>query len=442
MDGLMGVMREAWRGVLRYGLPAAVVTAIVALPGAATPDEPETPSERSAPPQSSESDDDSPWRIRIDSDSEEDEAEAADDVDVIQVEAGPDDTGNGSDAPVVDALTASGIPSVALQAYRSAQSTMAVKKPGCGLRWSLLAAIGRVESNHGRFGGAQLRADGTGTKPIRGIPLDGRPGVATIRDTDGGQLDGDARYDRAVGPMQFIPSSWRFAGADGNGDGKKDPDNIFDAALATAGYLCAGDTDLRDPDQRAGAVWRYNHSAEYVRVVLALADEYERGQVPLPPTLPLPPGQPPSLPSPELPPATADPPLGWSSNRIDTSRGTGSTRPTTTTPGPTATGTTSTSTTTTTTTDPSTSTSTSTSTTSTTTSSTTTTACPTTTTAPSSTTSSTTTSSTTTTVPPGCPTTTTTTTSPTTEPSTTSTSSGSSGSSSTSSTDSTSSSSP
>lgn len=46
--------------------------------------------------------------------------------------------------------------------------------------------------------------------------------------------------------MQFIPSTWSNGGpdgtgwgADGNGDGKKDPHNVFDAALAAGGYLCA-----------------------------------------------------------------------------------------------------------------------------------------------------------------------------------------------------------
>jgi hypothetical protein len=175
------------------------------------------------------------------------------------------------------------IPDVALRAYLTAQDTIARDDPGCGLRWSLLAAIGKVESDHGRFGGAVLRADGYGTSPIRGIPLDGRPGVALIRDTDGGQLDGDTVHDRALGPMQFIPSSWRRVAVDGNADGRADPDNIFDAALGAAIYLCAGDANLRDPAHKASAVFRYNHSWEYVTQVLALAIAYEVGfEGPLP----------------------------------------------------------------------------------------------------------------------------------------------------------------
>ena len=156
---------------------------------------------------------------------------------------------------------------------------MAVSDPGCGVPWTLLAAIGRVESNHGRFGGAQLRDDGSATRRIRGIPLDGRPNVALIRDSDGGALDGDTVYDRAVGPMQFIPSTWRAVNADGNGDGFADPNNIFDAAQGAAQYLCTGTSNLRDPARAAQAVRRYNNADSYVRLVLALARMYQTGRV-------------------------------------------------------------------------------------------------------------------------------------------------------------------
>jgi hypothetical protein len=199
-------------------------------------------------------------------------------------------------ARVITTLGESGIPDVALRAYKRAESQLGVRRPSCRLSWTLLAAIGRVESNHGRFGGAQLRSDGSGTRPIRGIPLDGRPHVALIRDTDGGALDGDPTYDRAVGPMQFIPSTWRAVAVDGNGDGQRDPNNIYDAAQGAGGYLCAGGGDLRDPAQAARAVRRYNNADTYVRVVLSLAQQYLTGDVTIVPSSgdPAPNDQPPA----------------------------------------------------------------------------------------------------------------------------------------------------
>src|SRR4051794_24805140 len=109
---------------------------------------------------------------------------------------------------VVSALAAGGIPPVALGAYtRAADASPAA----CHITWPLVAAIGRVESDHGRFAGAVLDADGRSSPRIIGIPLNGL-GTALIHDTDGGRLDGDAVYDRAVGPLQFIPSTWSSHG--------------------------------------------------------------------------------------------------------------------------------------------------------------------------------------------------------------------------------------
>jgi hypothetical protein len=209
-----------------------------------------------------------------------------------------------SSSQVIDSLGQSGIPAAAVNAYVRAEGRLATEDPSCGIRWTLLAAIGRVESNHGRFGGAMLRDDGYPTKPIRGIPLDGRPNVALIGDTDRGRLDGDTRYDRAVGPMQFIPSTWQSVGVDGNGDGRRDPNNLFDAAYGAARYLCDGDADLRNADARAQAVRHYNNADRYVRVVLNLADMYETGAVQRLPAigLPLMEPTPPPRPSPGPPP--------------------------------------------------------------------------------------------------------------------------------------------
>ena len=136
-----------------------------------------------------------------------------------------------SDEEVADGLGGTGIPEIALEAYEDAADLTSIEDPECGVPWSVLAAIGRVESDHGRFGGAQLRPDGYGTKPIRGVALDGGPGIALVRDTDRGSLDGDTIFDRAVGPMQIIPLTWSNVGVDGNGDDRRDPNNIYDRGL-------------------------------------------------------------------------------------------------------------------------------------------------------------------------------------------------------------------
>jgi hypothetical protein len=186
-----------------------------------------------------------------------------------------------------------GIPGIALLAYENAASHLREAKPGCGIDWSLLAAIGRIESGHAR--GGRVDRSGRTLSPILGPRLDGSPGIAPIRDSDGGLLDEDTTWDRAVGPMQFIPSTWATYAADGNGDGQRDPHNIFDAAVGSGRLLCAGDVDLRDPAQRARAVFRYNHSDSYVATVLVWADAYlkrvapvevQPGDAPPPPGLP------------------------------------------------------------------------------------------------------------------------------------------------------------
>ena len=203
-----------------------------------------------------------------------------------------------SPAAAASGLAAGGIPSIARAAYDSAA---AAAPAGCGISWSLIAAIGRVESDHGRFAGAVLRTDGRSTPPIIGIPLDGT-GTALIRDTDGGRLDGDTVHDRAVGPMQFIPSTWARYASDGDGDGNSDPFDIRDAARATARYLCAAGGDLTTVSGQRRAVLAYNHSDSYVATVLTLAARYAGTPAPTVPTDPVPPpSEPPANPAP--PPA-------------------------------------------------------------------------------------------------------------------------------------------
>lgn len=168
-----------------------------------------------------------------------------------------------------------GIPVVAVQAYGYAELVVAETHPECNLRWTTLAGIGRVESAHGSSGGATLLPDGRALPPIVGLPLDGEGGRMLIPDTDRGELDFDTVYDRAVGPMQFIPTTWRFEAVDGNGDGIADVHNIFDAALAAANYLCRG-RNLADATQWREAIHAYNNVTSYVNAVFAAANEYGR----------------------------------------------------------------------------------------------------------------------------------------------------------------------
>jgi hypothetical protein len=192
----------------------------------------------------------------------------------------PAGTDPGSSSPVT--LDSAGIPVRALEGYRKAAALISSADPACHLDWPLVAAIGRVESDHGRDNGNQLDAAGTAQPGIIGIPLDGSNGTARITDTDHGRLDRDTVYDRAVGPMQFIPSTWQFAGVDANGDGVKDPQNIADAATATAVYLCSGSGDLQRPSDLRSAILRYNPSDSYVSMVIAIADAYRHGVTALP----------------------------------------------------------------------------------------------------------------------------------------------------------------
>jgi len=176
----------------------------------------------------------------------------------------------------VHALAVGGIPTAALDAYRSAAARLASAQPSCGVPWALLAGIGRIESNHGRYGGASLTATGESVPHIIGPALDGTR-YDYIADTDGGRLDADPRVDHAVGPMQFIPATWALYGIDGNGDRIASPFNLADAALAAARYLCAAGGDLRTAAGQRRAVLAYNHSDEYLALVLATARAYETG---------------------------------------------------------------------------------------------------------------------------------------------------------------------
>ncbi|WP_405402739.1 lytic murein transglycosylase [Streptomyces sp. NBC_01104] len=185
----------------------------------------------------------------------------------------PNKPGTSTNLPVTGSAE-SGIPASVLAAYKKAQQTIAGTDAACRLPWQLLAAIGKVESGQAR--GGRVDAQGTTFSPILGPALNGQ-GFALIKDTDNGVYDGDSTHDRAVGPMQFIPSTWETWGQDGNADGRRDPNNIYDAALAAGRYLCAGSRDLSLAADLDRAVLSYNHSDEYLRTVRTWFDYYNRG---------------------------------------------------------------------------------------------------------------------------------------------------------------------
>ncbi|RAV33262.1 hypothetical protein CWC39_09425 [Corynebacterium heidelbergense] len=177
-----------------------------------------------------------------------------------------------------------GIPVQALVAYANAESIATQSRPQCHVTWNTLAGLGFVETRHGtyngvRYGAAELNQNGVATPGITGPPLDGN-GFAKIEDTDNGDLDGDKQWDRAVGPLQFIPDSWRRYGVDANGDGKADPQQIDDAAASAVRLLCDFDRDLSTPEGWTKAISAYNLSGEYVRKVRDAAANYALNQRP------------------------------------------------------------------------------------------------------------------------------------------------------------------
>ncbi|MCS0606507.1 lytic transglycosylase domain-containing protein, partial [Streptomyces sp. LP11] len=180
----------------------------------------------------------------------------------------------GTGTPVARGAAEAGIPATVLDAYKRAEAELRTAKPGCNLPWQLLAAIGKVESGQAR--GGRVDANGTTLGRILGPQLDGN-GFALIKDTDHGAYDGNSQYDQAVGPMQFIPSTWAWAGRDGNGDGKSDPNNVYDAALAAGHYLCRNNWDMSGDSGLHSAILSYNNSQDYLNLVLNWLEYYRKG---------------------------------------------------------------------------------------------------------------------------------------------------------------------
>lgn len=158
------------------------------------------------------------------------------------------------------------MPEEHLAGYISGAQTVASEFPSCNIAWNTLAGIGFIESHHGTYGAGE---DGG---RIIGPRLDGSGEFMEIPDTDNGELDGDHEYDRAVGPMQFLPESWGIYGAGG------DPHDIGDAAAAAGRLLCGHDRDLDTADGWSRALFSYNRSEEYMISVRDAAANYALGQ--------------------------------------------------------------------------------------------------------------------------------------------------------------------
>lgn len=170
----------------------------------------------------------------------------------------------------------SGIPARILKAYQVAESKISSIVPQCkGMTWAVVAGIAKIESNHAA--GRSIAGDGTLREPIYGPRLTGSGvggNTSYFADTDHGRYDGDTSTERAVGPFQFMPATWSARGQDANGDGKRDPQNVDDAALTAAAYLCGNGRNLTDSGQLHAAVYSYNASEAYVADVTGWITRY------------------------------------------------------------------------------------------------------------------------------------------------------------------------
>jgi len=187
--------------------------------------------------------------------------------------SGPDVVNAADAAWIARVAAATDIPATALKAYAGVTVEVAAANPKCELSWNTLAGVGWVESRHGMIHGTTLGADGTLSPPLYGVALDGN-GFAHIPDSDSGALDGDASGDRAIGPMQFLPDSWRNWHIDANGDGIENPQNIFDATMAAAHYLCRAAGTLGTQDGWQRGILSYNSSHQYLADVMDAANRY------------------------------------------------------------------------------------------------------------------------------------------------------------------------
>ncbi|MTD59054.1 NlpC/P60 family protein [Amycolatopsis sp. RM579] len=144
------------------------------------------------------------------------------------------------------------IPERALVGYATGELTLRKELPNCHLSWVTLAGIGKASSDHGRFGGDSLDADGVVRKPLAAVPLQGAAG--------------EAASEKRTGPMQLTSPQWQR--------GQGNIQDIDDAAIAAGRALCAGGTDLQAGTQWWNAVAKYRDSDLFRQQVLGNAQLY------------------------------------------------------------------------------------------------------------------------------------------------------------------------
>ncbi|HMY09905.1 MAG TPA: lytic transglycosylase domain-containing protein, partial [Marmoricola sp.] len=181
-----------------------------------------------------------------------------------------------ADQVITDAIR-SGIPAPALAAYQRSAQVVSQADKRCNLPWALLAAMGRAESDHGQLGNSNIDDHGVSKPGAFGPTLNGTEGTKLVNDTDGGKLDRDSVYDRGVGAMQFVPATWKLVKVDGDSDGKADPQNVNDAAMGAAMYLCSGGQNLATRSAKEASLFRFHPDRNYVNLVLRLMEAYQTG---------------------------------------------------------------------------------------------------------------------------------------------------------------------
>lgn len=195
-----------------------------------------------------------------------------------------------ADFPAVATWASTGISRLALAAYMAGAVTANKVVPGCAISWNDIAAVGFIESRQGRYGNATIAMSGEVLPPILGVPLNGSSHTRKVPMAHLGIADGTGPYARAVGPLQFLPSTWVAVATlvrARTGIVLSDPNNFLQAAAAAGTTLCRGGSFVAGPS--TAAYMSYNASARYAWRAGALANAYTRTAVPVSATVLWPP---------------------------------------------------------------------------------------------------------------------------------------------------------